>query len=43
MSELRDCFGKAKYFTKLNLKDGFYLILMAEGEEWKTAFRCHYG
>jgi hypothetical protein len=43
MSELRDRLGKGKYFTKLDLKDGFYLIHMAEGEEWKTAFRCHYG
>jgi hypothetical protein len=43
MSEFRDRLGKAKYLTKLDLKDGFYLIRMAEGEEWKTAFRCHYG
>jgi hypothetical protein len=43
MSELRDRLGKAKFFTKLDLKDGFYLIRMAEGEEWKTAFRCRYG
>ena len=43
MSELRDRLGKAKFFTKLDLKDGFYLIRMAQGEEWKTAFRCRYG
>jgi hypothetical protein len=42
MSELRDCLGKAKYFTKLDLKDGFYLIHIAEVEEWKTAFRYRY-
>jgi hypothetical protein len=43
MSELRDRLVKAKYFTKLDLKDGFYLISMAEREEWKTAFRCQCG
>jgi hypothetical protein len=43
MSELRDCLGKAKYFTKPDLKNGFYLIRIAEREEWKTAFRCRYG
>jgi hypothetical protein len=43
MSELRDRLGKAKYFTKLDLKDGVNLIRMARGEEWKTAFRCRYG
>jgi hypothetical protein len=31
MSELRDRLAKAKYFTKLDLKDGFYLIRIAEG------------
>jgi hypothetical protein len=40
MSELRDGLGKAKFFTKLDLKDGFYLIRMAQGEVWKTAFKC---
>src|SRR6266849_9792876 len=43
MSELRDRLGKAKFFTQLDLKDGFYLIRMAQGEEWKMAFRCRYG
>jgi hypothetical protein len=42
MSELRERLGKAKYFNKLDLNDGFYLICMAEGEEWKTAFMCRY-
>jgi hypothetical protein len=42
MNELQDRLGKAKYFSKLGLKDGFYLIRMAEGEEWKTAVRCRY-
>ena len=43
MSELRDRLGKATVFTKLDLKNGYYLLRMAKGEEWKTAFRCRYG
>jgi len=43
MSELRSRLGKASIFTKLDLKNGYYLIRMAEGEEWKTAFKSRYG
>jgi len=43
MSELRSRLGKATIFTKLDLKYGYYLIRMAEGEEWKTAFKSRYG
>jgi len=43
MSELRSGLGKATIFTKLDLKNGYYLIRMAEGEEWKTAFKSRYG
>jgi len=42
MSELRSRLGKATMFTKLDLKNGYYLIRMAEGEEWKTAFKSRY-
>ena len=31
--------SKAKYFTKPDIKDAYYLVHMAEGEEWKTAFQ----
>ena len=34
---------EAKYFTKLNIVAAFNKIKMAEGEEWKTAFRTKYG
>ena len=34
---------RAKYFTKLNIVAAFNKIRMAEGEEWKTAFRIKYG
>jgi len=36
MSELRSRLGKATIFTKLDQKNGYYLIHMAEGEEWKN-------
>ena len=42
MSKLRSRLGKATIFTKLDLKNGDYLIRMAEGEEWKTAFKSRY-
>jgi reverse transcriptase-like protein/uncharacterized protein DUF4939/aspartyl protease len=41
--ELRDRLGKAKIFTKLDLRDAYHLIRIKEGEEWKTAWRCRYG
>jgi len=34
MNELRSRLGKATVFTKLELKNGHYLIRIAEGEEW---------
>ena len=36
MNELRDRMGKAMVFTKLDLKNGYYLVRMVRGEEWKT-------
>jgi hypothetical protein len=33
---------KAKYFTKLDIHAVYNLVRMAEGEEWKTAFRTSY-
>jgi len=35
--------SKAKWFTKLNLRGAYNLLRIAEGEEWKTAFRTRYG
>jgi len=40
MSELRSRLGKATIFTKLDLRNRYYLVRMAEGEESKTAFAC---
>jgi len=43
ISELRTRLGKATIFTKLDLQNGYYLMPMVEGEEWKTAFKRRYG
>jgi len=43
MTELRDQVRDAQIFTKRDLKDGFHLIRIRKGDEWKTAFRTHYG
>ena len=43
MDELRDRVQGARFFTKLDLRDGYYLIRIKKGDEWKTAFRTSYG
>ena len=43
MMELKDRVKDAQIFTKLDLKDGFHLIRIRQGDEWKTVFRTHYG
>ena len=35
--------SKARYFTKLDISGDYNMISMAEGDEWKTAFRTRYG
>ena len=42
INKLQNRLTKAKYFTKINLKSGFYFVRMAEREKWKTAFRYRY-
>ena len=43
ISELLDRLRQAKYFTKIDLLSAFYQLRIAQGEEWKTAFRTRYG
>ena len=43
IGELFGRLGKAKYFSKFDMRDGYNRLRIARGEEWKTAFRCRYG
>ena len=43
MQELQDRVQGAQWFTKMDLKNGFNLIQLREGDEWKSAFRTCYG
>jgi hypothetical protein len=42
MSELQDRVRGAKIFTKFDLKNGYNLICIKPGDEWKTAFKTWY-
>lgn len=43
ISELLDSPRRAKVYTKLDLRHAYHLVQIAKGDEWKTAFRTHYG
>ena len=43
MTELGERVAGATVFIKLDLKDGYHLIRIWKGEQWKTAFRTRYG
>ena len=43
IDELLEKTHGSKFFTKLDLKNGSYLIRIAQEEEWKTAFRTENG
>ena len=43
MDELKERVRGAKYFNKIDLKNGYHLIQTKEGDIWKTAFHCRYG
>jgi hypothetical protein len=38
IDNLQDRLGKARIFTKLDLRGAYNLIRIKEGKEWKTAF-----
>ena len=43
MQELQDRVRGAQWLMKMDLKNGFHLIRIREGDEWKTVFRTRYG
>lgn len=43
IGESLDRLSKAKIFTKLDIRDAYHNLRIAEGDEWKTAFRTKYG
>ena len=43
MTELRERVAGVTVFAKLDLKDGYHLIRIRKGDEWKTAVRTRYG
>ena len=43
IQEMLACLQKASLYIKLDLRNGYYYLRIAEGEEWKTAFQTRYG
>jgi len=43
IGETLDRLRSAKIFSKIDLRSGYNLVRIAEGDEWKTAFRTRYG
>lgn len=43
ITETLERIAKARWFTKLDVIAAFHRIRIAEGDEWKTAFRTRYG
>lgn len=42
-TEITDRLAGKKKMTCLDLRNGYHLVRIAEGDEWKTAFRTRYG
>jgi len=43
IGESRDQQSSATIYTKLNIRDAYYNLRIAKGNEWKTALRTRYG
>jgi hypothetical protein len=43
ITDLLDAPKRARVYTKIDLKHAYHLVRIAEGDEWKTAFRTRYG
>ena len=42
ISNLLTTAGKARLYTTIDLRHAYHLVRIAEGDEWKTAFRTRY-
>ena len=43
ISDLLDSPRKAWVYLKIDLRHTYYLVHIADSDEWKTTFRTHYG
>ncbi|KAE8264221.1 hypothetical protein A4X09_0g7025 [Tilletia walkeri] len=43
IDQLLDSTRRARFFTKIELRAAYNFLRVASGEEWKTAFRTHFG
>ena len=43
ISNLLDSPCKARVYSKIDLHYAYHLVRIADGDEWKTAFRTRYG
>jgi len=43
LADLLDAPSQARIYTKIDLHSAYYLICIAESNEWKTTFRTKYG
>ena len=39
IEDLMDCLGGVGYFSKIDLRSGYYQIRMKEGNEWKSSLK----
>ena len=43
INELQNRVGGKNWYIALDIRDAYYRVRMAEGEEWKTAFTTTFG
>ena len=43
IEEMKNRLTGSTWYSKIDLRDAFYAVRMATGEEWKTAFRTRFG